>query len=593
MSDLHTFHIPVMGTAFTADTPLKVSQYGINSVISIMDDVLLERLRKFYSDKNNLEYKEIKKNTIDYRADRITSYLNLVNDITLQKFNSIVNSVSENFEEITKYFEMLPEGSKIKNEFLDFTSANFSFTDLSNWLKENMSLGSIDVNIMTKVDKKNYFKNEELPAEYNDAHAALRGYAKSNLTSSVIFSAGMNPRLYGYIASFDDFFPDSNGFIKKKIVLKVSDFRSAIIQGKFLAKKGLWVSEYRIESGLNCGGHAFATDGYLMGPILAEFRDKKIQLIEDTHLVYKEALEKQKKYIPNQPLNIKITAQGGVGTAKEHDFLIKHYNLDSVGWGTPFLLVPEVTTVDQETMIKLQKAKESDLYLSKISPLGVPFNHLRNTSAQNERIEKIKKGKPGSPCPRRYLALGNEYGSQGVCTASRLYQKNKIKENKINDTILEKTCLCVGLAAASIINNNIDVNKESKSVSICPGPNMAYYDKLLSLTQMTSFIYNDVKNIVREDRPNLFLKELGLYTEYLKEKVLEHNDNWGRKSEKYLSNFICNIEEGTEYYQKLFKEFETTFSNIKVNVTNELTNYLNNIKKISNQIEALIEKNQK
>ena len=48
----------------------------------------------------------------------------------------------------------------------------------------------------------------------------------------------MNPRLYGYIAKFNDFFPNKDGYIKKKIVLKVSDFRSAMIQGKFLAKKG-------------------------------------------------------------------------------------------------------------------------------------------------------------------------------------------------------------------------------------------------------------------------------------------------------------------------------------------------------------------
>lgn len=50
----------------------------------------------------------------------------------------------------------------------------------------------------------------------------------------------------------------------KKVVIKVSDYRSALIQGKYLAKKGIWVSEFRIESGLNCGGHAFATDGYLL-----------------------------------------------------------------------------------------------------------------------------------------------------------------------------------------------------------------------------------------------------------------------------------------------------------------------------------------
>ena len=39
-----------MGTAFTADSPLKVAHYGINTVIALADDVLLERLRKYYSD---------------------------------------------------------------------------------------------------------------------------------------------------------------------------------------------------------------------------------------------------------------------------------------------------------------------------------------------------------------------------------------------------------------------------------------------------------------------------------------------------------------------------------------------------------------
>jgi len=60
MKQTHTFHIPVMGTAFTADTPLKVAQYGIDSVVSIVDDVLLERLRKVYSEKYGFDYIEIK-----------------------------------------------------------------------------------------------------------------------------------------------------------------------------------------------------------------------------------------------------------------------------------------------------------------------------------------------------------------------------------------------------------------------------------------------------------------------------------------------------------------------------------------------------
>ena len=140
----------------------------------------------------------------------------------------------------------------------------------------------------------------------------------------------MNPRLYGYISNFDDFYPNENGYIKKKIVLKVSDYRSAIIQGKFLAKKGLWVSEYRIESGLNCGGHAFATDGLLMGPILSEFRDNKDELVKQTYEVLLSGLASAERVIPENILPIKITAQGGVGTPDEQSFLIDHYNLDSV-----------------------------------------------------------------------------------------------------------------------------------------------------------------------------------------------------------------------------------------------------------------------
>ncbi len=77
---------------------------------------------------------------------------------------------------------------------------------------------------------------------------------------------------------------------------------------------------------------------------------------------------------------LKITAQGGVGTAEEHQFLIDHYGIDSVGWGSPFLLVPEVTNVDDYTLNELVEAKENDLYLSNISPLGVPFNSLRGNT---------------------------------------------------------------------------------------------------------------------------------------------------------------------------------------------------------------------
>ena len=402
----------------------------------------------------------------------------------------------------------------------------------------------------------------------------------------------MNPRLYGYIAKFDDFFPDKEGYIKKKIILKVSDFRSAIIQGKFLAKKGLWVSEYRIESGLNCGGHAFATEGFLMGPILAEFRDRRQELIDDTFEICKSALKVQGKIIPDKKLNIKITAQGGVATSEEHNFLINHYNLDTVGWGTPFLLVPEATTVDKGTRKQLIQAKEKDLYLSNISPLGVPFNSLRNSSKDIERFQKIAEGNPGSACPRKFLALSNEYGTEGVCTASRLFQYNKIQEKGISDEITEKTCLCMGLAASSVINYKFDT-RESKGVSICPGPNMAYFSKELSLSEMVHHIYNDLKEVVRMDRPNMFVNELGMYLKYFSEKIKEHKENWTTKSEKQLNNFADNMNNGVLYYQEMFSSIGEYFSNKKESIDNSLDDAMNSLKKMRSEISSLINQNQK
>ena len=588
MTSQHTFHIPVMGTAFTADSPLKVAHYGINTVIALADDVLLERLRKYYSDLNDIYYDEIKNNTVDYRADRITAYLDVVNKIVSDKFDEFTTSTKDKFEEVKKYFAMLPDSSDVKREFNKLIENSFSFEDLSVWLKDNLSMGSIDVNIMTKVDKKNYFKKEELPSEYNDAHAGLRGYANSDLASSVIFSAGMNPRLYGYIAHFDDFFPDANGYIKKKIILKVSDYRSAIIQGKFLAKKGLWISEYRIESGLNCGGHAFATDGYLMGPILAEFRDRRQELVDELYAICKPALEANGKVVPNDTLAVTITAQGGVATAEEHDFLIDHYKLDTVGWGTPFLLVPEATTVDKATMKQLQEAKEKDLYLSNVSPLGVPFNNLRNSSKDVEKFQKIEEGKPGSPCPRKFLALSDEYGTQGVCTASRLFQKNKIEEKGISDQITEKTCLCMGLAATAVINYGIET-RESKGVSICPGPNMAYFNQQLSLQDMSHHIYNGDEGIVRADRPHMFVNELGMYLKYLSEKIEEHKQDWGRKSGRYLNGFTSNMNEGISYYQEMFSSIGDTFNSVKESAINSLNDAAVSMQKMREEIATLIE----
>ncbi len=587
-----------MGIGYTVDTPLKVAHYGFDSVISLVDDILLEKLRKMYCGKYKIPYKEITNKTKDFRAERITSYLNLLNKLAEKKFEELKSATVEKGNEIKEYFNMLPDSSTIKQEFKSLTAKYFNLNEIRSWIKENLSMGSIDVNIMTKLDKENYYKGEKLSQEYNDAHAALRGYANSDLRSSIVLSAGMSPRLYGYMEQFKDFYPDENGDLKKKIVLKVSDYRSALVQGKFLAKKGLWVSEYRIESGLNCGGHAFATDGYLLGPVLAEFRDKRKELIQTVHKLLIESLSNKKYSVPKTVLPLKITAQGGVGTNEEHQFLLDYYEVDSVGWGTPFLLVPEVTNVDDGTLDQLLEAKEDDLYLSTISPLGVPFNNLKRNTKDIERLALIEKGRPGSSCPRNFAVTNKEFTEKAICVSSRKYQYLKLKEldkEKLPpeirqakyDKIVEKTCVCASLGTGAMMNNGIDTKFEGEGVSVCPGPNLAYFSKKSTLKEMTDHIYGRLNVISRTDRPNMFIKELKIYIDFLKNIVEETRIEMTKKQKMYLMSFADNLNEGINYYQSLFSELKNKFKDTKVTILKDLDTYRKALQMLNVEIESL------
>lgn len=572
----HTFHIPVMGIGFSVDAAVKVAPFGISTVISLVDDLLFEKMREFYCNQLNIPFSPIAKKEEDFRAKRITAYLDLINDIVTEKFESLKHDFTTQKNNIAKYFDLLPQDSILKQSYLKLEAAGLSLKEIWQNLKDKLVMGNIDVNIMTKLDKENFKKGEKLPTFYNDAHSALRGFANSNLKSSIVLSAGMNRRLYTYFEELDDFFPDENLKMKKKITLKVTDFRSAMIQGKFFAQKGLWVSEFRIESGLNCGGHSFPSDGILMGPILQDFKDKRQELTEMFFLEYTEALQKKGKRVPEKPFPIQITAQGGVGTHEEHEFLMDYYGLDSIGWGSPFLMVPEVINVDRDTVELLKNAKESDYYLSDISPLGVKFNSIKGNTKDIGKQELIEKGTPGSNCPKQLLVSNTEFTEEPICVASRQYQKLKIEELKtknLSDTefkeqfqkITDKSCICVGLGTSALIKNNLDYRVEGPGVSICPGPNLAYYSQELTFRQMVDHIYGRKNISIKSNRPNLFLKELSINFSHFKEKNEKFKKSGNKIEEKSLKKFLDNLHKNMDYYKQLF---ETVFpSYFKENIS--------------------------
>lgn len=578
----HSFHIPVMGLGYTIDTPVKAARYGISSVVSVIQDHLVEQMREHYCKLYNEEYIPVLNDNPDRRAIRITLYLNLLNKIVNKQMEELKNQLFEEGNDIMRYFRLLPSDSHSAKLFEQMLKAEESEKKvLQDELRTRLIAGDIDVNIMTKADNMNRdTEGNLLPVEYADAMAALRGFALSDLSSSIVFSAGMNPRLYSYLEKFPDFFPDKNGFLKKKVILKVSDYRSALIQGKFLAKKGIWISEFRIESGLNCGGHAFPTDGLLAGPILEEFKANRKNLQDELSSMCNNALKAKNNYLLQNPYT-KVSYQGGIGTAEEDSFLRKYYQLNTTGWGSPFLLVPEVTNVEDETLEKLANAKKEDYYLSHTSPFGIPINNFRNSSSEELIKQRIEKQKPGSPCIKKYLAFNTEFTDKPICVSSREYQNLKIRElNKMNlpaeeykkryDEITEKECLCEGLSAATRLKYGIKDPGLLDAVAICPGPNLAFFSGIFSLDEMVDHIYGRINLRNAVYRPHVFINELSMYVDYLKEDLIKNSQNMTDKLMKHYSGFKNNLQSGIDYYKELASSISFSLQEEKNAFLNEL-----------------------
>jgi hypothetical protein len=209
--------------------------------------------------------------------------------------------------------------------------------------------------------------------------------------------------------------------------------------------------------------------------------------------------------------------------------------------------------------------------------LGVPFNTIKDTTNEKLRLKRIEENKPGSSCPKKFLALSKEYSNKGICTASKKYQDLKLEElnakkedlsiekfEKLKEIITGKACLCVGLANSSLIENNIQVKGEAQGVVICPGPNLAYFDKEVSLANMVQHIYGNSNVLSSENRPNMFIKELQMYLDYFRNQITESSNEITASQIKKLQTFKTNLIEGINYYQNLFLD-TSFFENIKSN----------------------------
>lgn len=542
----HAFYIPVMGTGFSIATALSVAPLGIDSCLSLVDDSLIEQVRASLCRRFGRPFEAIPRKSEDSRARRITAYLDLLHDLVEEKLEEIRRQPFFQANDKERYFRLLPDASPLRQawERLLELRGQPGCQQRQEELCAAMTAGSIDVNIMAKLDKPNMDEGgQPLPAEFSDALSALRGYANSRLQSAVVVSAGLNKRLYKYMAQFRDFYREAEGEARKRIIVKVSDFRSALAQGKLLAGLGLEVHEYRVESGLNCGGHAFGAGGRLLSGLLAEFRDRREQLARDLRPMV-EAFHKalgHEDSLPAHACHSRLTVQGGLGVHGEASRLHEDYGVDATGWGSPFLLVPEATQLDAETRQRLADARADDFYLSDASPLGIPFNNLRGSSSETWSRERALRGRPGSPCPKGHLAANTEFGPEALCTASAAFQRRKLEglaPGEETEAVLVKACICDHLGNGALME--LSQQERSLPVAVCPGPNLAWFHRSYQLEEMVDHIYGRI-TLTPGERPHHLAAELVMSVDFFERQVLR--DDGSEACRRSLEEMRRNLEQ--------------------------------------------------
>ena len=108
---------------------------------------------------------------------------------------------------------------------------------------------------------------------------------------------------------------------------------------------------------------------------------------------------------------------------------------------------------------------------------------------------------------------------------------------------------------SALLVNHLNTRDEGKGVSICPGPNIAFFDKIVSLPRMIDHIYGK-ESILDDDKiPHVFVRELEKYIIYLQDKIAESKEP-SPKQTLYFWEFRENLMEGIRYYRSLFRENE-------------------------------------
>jgi hypothetical protein len=113
--------------------------------------------------------------------------------------------------------------------------------------------------------------------------------------------------------------------------------------------------------------------------------------------------------------------------------------------------------------------------------------------------------------------------------------------------------------------------------SICCGPSILDFSKISTLEEMVSHIYGRLSLMTNKERPHMFIKELMLYIDHLREETKNFSLKLSFRTPAYFSKFKKNLLAGVEYYHRLAGQF----------IEEQRKQFLADLKVLQDEIERL------
>jgi len=71
-------------------------------------------------------------------------------------------------------------------------------------------------------------------------------------------------------------------------------------------------------------------------------------------------------------------------------------------------------------------------------------------------------------------------------------------------------------------------------------------------------------------RPNIFINELHLYVDYMRNEIQKRFDTWNAKEQKYFDTFKANLQDGINHYKGLIPKLLEESERYRETMRNEL-----------------------